>query len=94
MNDKRFLFYGGLFSLLLAGCSQPEQVKENESAAPSQQVLLEQIAEKSNESLTVASFNVPLEYFTLDNGLKVVLSPDDTAPTVTVAVYYNIGFRN
>ena len=39
------------------------------------------------------SFEVPVEYHTLDNGLRVVLSPDDTAPTVTVAVYYNIGFR-
>jgi len=38
-------------------------------------------------------FQVPVEYRQLDNGLKVVLSPDDTAPTVTVAVYYNIGFR-
>jgi predicted Zn-dependent peptidase len=36
---------------------------------------------------------VPVEYHTLDNGLRVVLSPDHTAPTVTVAVYYNIGFR-
>ncbi|MDT0603240.1 M16 family metallopeptidase [Thalassotalea castellviae] len=94
MEHKKALFYGGLFSLLLAGCSQSEQVKESESAAPSQQTLLEKIADKSNESPTVTSFNVPIEYFTLDNGLKVVLSPDDTAPTVTVAVYYNIGFRN
>ena len=94
MDHKKTLFYGGLFSLLLAGCSQPEQVKESESATPSQQAMLEKIAEKSSESPTVASFNVPIEYFTLDNGLKVVLSPDDTAPTVTVAVYYNIGFRN
>lgn len=39
------------------------------------------------------AFNVPVEYYKLDNGLKVVLSPDQTAPTVTVAVYYNIGFR-
>ncbi len=38
-------------------------------------------------------FTVPVEYFTLDNGLKVVLSPDHTAPTVTLAVYYNVGFR-
>jgi predicted Zn-dependent peptidase len=38
-------------------------------------------------------FHVPVEYYTLTNGLKVVLSPDDTAPIVTVAVYYNIGFR-
>ena len=39
------------------------------------------------------SFNVPVEYYKLKNGLKVVLSQDKTAPTVTVAVYYNIGFR-
>lgn len=38
-------------------------------------------------------FRVPIEYQKLDNGLKVILSPDHTAPTVIVAVYYNIGFR-
>ena len=38
-------------------------------------------------------FNVPINYFKLDNGLKVVLSQDATTPLVTVAVYYNIGFR-
>ncbi|HYK01855.1 MAG TPA: pitrilysin family protein [Thermoanaerobaculia bacterium] len=36
---------------------------------------------------------VPVDYHKLDNGLKVVLSPDHTAPTVAVAVYYGIGFR-
>ncbi len=40
-----------------------------------------------------AVFQIPVEYHTLNNGLKVVLSPDHTAPIVTVAVYYNIGFR-
>jgi len=39
------------------------------------------------------SFKVPVSYQKLDNGLKVILSPDATAPTVVVAVYYNIGFR-
>jgi predicted Zn-dependent peptidase len=39
------------------------------------------------------SFSVPVEYHELDNGLKVVLSRDTTAPTAVVAVYYNIGFR-
>jgi len=39
------------------------------------------------------TLKVPLEYHKLDNGLKVVLSRDATAPTATVAVYYNIGFR-
>ena len=38
-------------------------------------------------------YTLPVEYHTLDNGLKVVLSRDTTAPTAVVAVYYNIGFR-
>ena len=38
--------------------------------------------------------SVPVEYHKLDNGLKVVISRDTTAPVATVAVYYNIGFRN
>lgn len=38
-------------------------------------------------------FNVPVEYYKLDNGLKVTLSQDKSSPTVIVAVYYNIGFR-
>ena len=38
-------------------------------------------------------FQVAVEYHKLDNGLKVVLSPDHSVPTVTLAVYFNIGFR-
>src|SRR5512139_914879 len=40
-----------------------------------------------------AGLSVPIEYHKLDNGLKVVISKDSTAPTATVAVYYNIGLR-
>jgi zinc protease len=39
------------------------------------------------------SATVPIDYHTLDNGLKVVLSRDASSPTAVVAVYYNIGFR-
>ena len=38
-------------------------------------------------------FHVPVEYYKLPNGLRVVLSTDHTAPTVCVGVYYQIGFR-
>jgi predicted Zn-dependent peptidase len=41
----------------------------------------------------ISGFVVPVEYHKLNNGLKIVLSPDNTAPTVVTAVYYNIGFR-
>ena len=40
-----------------------------------------------------AEFKVPVEYYKLPNGLRVVLSPDHTAPTICVGVYYRIGFR-
>ena len=38
-------------------------------------------------------FHIPVEYYKLSNGLRVVLSPDHTAPIVCVGVYYRIGFR-
>jgi predicted Zn-dependent peptidase len=40
------------------------------------------------------SLSVPVTYYKLANGLKVVLSQDTTTPTAVVTVYYNIGFRN
>ena len=39
------------------------------------------------------TFTVPVVYYKLPNGLRVALSPDHSAPTVAVAVYYRIGFR-
>ena len=38
------------------------------------------------------SLNV--ERHRLSNGLRVVLNPDHTIPTVAVAVYYDVGSRN
>ncbi|RLB54706.1 MAG: peptidase M16 [Deltaproteobacteria bacterium] len=37
---------------------------------------------------------LPIVNATLDNGLRVVMSPDRTIPTVAVAVYYDVGSRN
>src|SRR5258708_12779021 len=36
---------------------------------------------------------IPVVYYRLPNGLKVIISETHVAPTVTVAVYYNVGFR-
>ncbi len=36
----------------------------------------------------------PAVQYTLDNGLRVVLSPSDRSPTVAIAVYYDVGSRN
>ncbi len=35
-----------------------------------------------------------IERATLDNGLRVVINPDHTVPTVAIAVYYDVGSRN
>ena len=40
------------------------------------------------------SFSVPFKQFRLDNGLRVVISEDHSAPVVAVAVYYDVGSRN
>jgi zinc protease len=40
-----------------------------------------------------AGLQVPVEYYRLANGLRVVLSRDTTLPTTTIGVYYQIGFR-
>ena len=40
-----------------------------------------------------AGLNVPVTYYKLPNGLKVVLSPEHSAPLTTVAVSYNMGLR-
>lgn len=39
-------------------------------------------------------YNVLVDYFIFDNGLKVVLLLDNMLFIVMVVVYYNIGFRN
>ena len=40
-----------------------------------------------------ARLHIDTQYYTLPNGLKVVLSRDPSVPTATVGVYYGIGFR-
>jgi zinc protease len=40
------------------------------------------------------SFKVPFSQFSLENGLRVVLSEDHSAPVVALAVYYDVGSRN
>lgn len=62
------------------------------TAACSQQEEAGQTPTEDNQTQT--GFAIDVHYSKLDNGLKVVLAPDNSVPTATVAVYYNIGFRN
>jgi zinc protease len=41
-----------------------------------------------------AAIKVPLQQYTLKNGLKVILSVDTSAPTYSISITYNVGSRN
>lgn len=55
-------------------------------------MLLTSTISRSN-AVPAKTLNIPVVYYKLPNGLKVVISEDHIAPVVTVAVYYNVGFR-
>src|SRR2546423_14722951 len=49
------------------------------------------------EQLVQKTFQVPhtpIEQFSLENGLRVVLNQDHSVPVVSVSVYYDVGSRN
>jgi predicted Zn-dependent peptidase len=49
---------------------------------------------RANTQTRDAKYVVDFKSFQLDNGLRVVLSKDNLAPVVAVAVYYDVGSRN
>jgi predicted Zn-dependent peptidase len=78
-------------SLFGLACATQPAVNRAPAAAPPPPVVPAGTAPAAAPS--ASRFTVPVEYYKLGNGLKVVLSPDTTAPTAVVAIYYNIGFR-
>ncbi len=70
-------------SLIAAPLTAQDKAAPQHKAAPA----------KAAAAAPAKSFSVPVEYYKLPNGLRVSLSPDHSAPTVAVAVYYRIGFR-
>jgi zinc protease len=56
-------------------------------------VLLMVMAVSLAPAVQAKSLNIPVVYYKLPNGLKVVISEDHMAPVVAVSVYYNVGFR-
>jgi predicted Zn-dependent peptidase len=52
---------------------------------------------RRNEIIVADRFELsptPIKQFTLQNGLRVVMSPDSAVPVVSVALYYDVGSRN
>ncbi|HKY00209.1 MAG TPA: pitrilysin family protein [Steroidobacteraceae bacterium] len=83
----RLAWLGGFLAAAIAGCTSLPPGPESAPAAASP------AAAPAAASAPASAINIPVDYYKLDNGLKVVLTRDATAPTVTVGVYYHIGFR-
>ena len=79
-------------AIALVACAGNPQPAQPDAAASADRPAATAAATPSNATAT-AAVTIPIDYYRLDNGLRVVLSRDNSAPTATVAVYYNIGFR-
>src|SRR4029453_17462959 len=73
-------------AVFMAGCAAQPPLPTNDGPATA-------TAAQVPPTVPNSAITIPIDYYKLDNGLKVVLSRDTTAPTVTVGVDYHIGFR-
>jgi zinc protease len=71
------------------GKAPPATARAPSPAAPRERAKAEQPS-----AATPIELNLVIQRATLDNGLRVVLNPDHTSPTVAVAVTYNVGSRD
>jgi predicted Zn-dependent peptidase len=81
MSMRSRLLISLLAAAALAGCS----TAQSEESGPANAA--------ATPAAAPAGLRIDSEYYTLPNGLKVVLSRDPSVPTATVGVYYGIGFR-
>jgi predicted Zn-dependent peptidase len=82
MIDPRRTFALVFSVSLVAGCATPQDVDKDADVAP-----------PAAAAASVAALSVPVDYYKLKNGLRIVLSEDHSVPVATVGIYYNIGFR-
>jgi len=53
-----------------------------------------QAGQKTAKAASAGSVQIPIEQVTLKNGLRVVLSEDHAAPTVSLCITFDVGSRN
>ncbi|MET0344301.1 MAG: pitrilysin family protein [Polyangiales bacterium] len=92
---KRRYFSAGL-ALWLGGLSaaSAQDAKPAASASPAPARPASQVPAATSSGGKSTLSALPIQRATLPNGLRVVLSPDRTIPTVGIAVYYDVGSRN
>lgn len=52
------------------------------------------VAAQRPQPAPATAIKIPIDSYTLPNGLTVILSPDHTTPTVAVAAWYHVGSKN
>jgi hypothetical protein len=95
MNKSVFTALGVALSLSgsAAFAETPQSgAQSGVAAAPEAKATPQATATPAENSSTLAE--LPITRATLENGLRVVMSPDRTIPTVGIAVYYDVGSRN
>ncbi|MDP2573775.1 pitrilysin family protein [Vibrio penaeicida] len=80
----RKVWFGATASLFVAGCSSLAPVSFF-SSVPEGITLVEEVKPQSDKVV------IPYKKYQLDNGLTVILAPDDSDPLVHVDVTYHVG---
>jgi hypothetical protein len=84
---------GGLLLVALASrAEEKSEMQERASAGDAGQQA--QSAGDAGQQEAGALGGLPVMRETLENGLRVVMSPDRTVPTVAIALYYDVGSRD
>ena len=86
---------GVLVALASAQEAERAPAPQARRAAPPPQVdPPPQVEPPDSDADAIPLAGLPIVRRTLANGLRVVMSPDTTVPTVALAVYYDVGSRN
>lgn len=79
------IWFGLLSIVFIYGCSSNESSTQNNTLLPSGVTLIEETKADPDKVM------IPYSKYQLDNGLTVILAPDDSDPLVHVDVTYHVG---
>jgi zinc protease len=91
---NQILIITGIAALFsLSGCTGPSTNKESDHTTASAQsiVLPEGIKKLASVTKTEGEITIPFNKYVLDNGLTIVLHPDNSDPLVHVDITYHVG---
>lgn len=91
---KKSLMVGSLLAATLSVAEAQEAPAAPKAIAPEKSASATTDAAQKAATGQGQLSALPVERATLKNGMRVVLSPDRTIPTIGLAIYYDVGSRN